>query len=305
MAIISTGSFAKALQPGVNKWVGGAYSQVEHHYKAMMQIEKSLKNFEEDVTFRGPGVLVKKPESSNVTYDDMAQGFVTRYVHVVYELGLICTREAIEDNLYQNLMPKKSEKLGRSARTTKEIVCANVYNRAFSSSYPGGNGLEMCSAVQLAENGATYRNELAVAADLSEAALEQACIDIRTQLIDGSGQLIGAQPRKLVLPAELVFDAKRILDSDLQNDTANNATNALKGMNMMPEGMVANPYLTDSDAWFVLTSESDGPKLFERRALEVANDTDFDSSNVKYKVSERYSAGFTDPRAIFGSPGAA
>lgn len=305
MALITTADFAKALKPGVKKWVGLAYESTPHLYKEMMQVEKSDKNFEEEVTAAGTGLLTQKSEGSNIMYDDMQQGFVSRYTHTVYASGFIITREAIEDNLYVELASRRSRALGESALNTKETVCANLFNRAFNSSYVGADGVEMCSAVHLLEKGGTYRNELATAADLSEASLEQACIDIKTQLKSGSGLLIKAMPKKLIIPAELAFTAHRLLASTLQNDTANNAINSIRAMNAIPEGMVSNPHLTDSDAWFLSTSISDGPKIFERRAMEVENDTDFDSENVKFKVTERYSVGWTDPRGIFGTPGAA
>lgn len=301
--IIGTGDMAKALWPGVNAWVGWAYKELDHQYKDIFEIHNSEKNYEQDVTLSSLGLLQVKPQGEDVRYDDFAQGFVKTYTHVVYGSGFILTREQIEDNQYEELAQKRALLLGRSAKETKENVSANVLNRAFNSSYTGADGLELCSAAHLFEKGGTYANELTTAADLSEASVEQACIDIM-DFRDGANKLIAAMPKKLVVPRALCFDAERILKSTLQNDTANNAINALKSKGVLPEGYVVNYYLTDSDAWFIKTDCPDGLKMFKRRALEVTNDTDFNSENMKFKVTERYSVGWTDPRGIFGSPGA-
>lgn len=303
MAVIGTGSLARSLMPGVNAWVGQDYADLKQQYKELFRTHNSSSNYEVDVSLSQTGLLVVKPEGQAIQYDDFAQGFVTTYTHLVYASGFIITREEIEDNKYQALTEKRSRLLGRSAKETKENVAANVLNRAFNSSYTGGDGLELCSTAHLLEKGGTYKNELTTAADLSEASLEQAAIDIM-DFRDGANKLISANPRKLVIPRALCFEAERILKSSLQNDTANNSINALKSKGVFSEGYVINHYLTDTDAFFILTDVPDGLKHFERRALEVGNDTDFDSENMKFKVSERYSFGWSDPRGIFGSPGA-
>ena len=303
MAIIGTGSLARSLWPGVNAWVGQDYKEVDHQYKELFEKTQSKKNYEMDVTLSQTGLLTVKPEGQAVTYDDFAQGFTQTYTHLVYGSGFIITREEIEDNQYMELAEKRSRLLGRSAKETKENVAANILNRAFNSSYVGADGLELCSTAHLLEKGGTYKNELNTAADLSEASLEQMCIDIM-DFRDGANKLMDARPRKLIVPRALCFEAERILKSNLQNDTANNAINALKSKGVLPEGYCVNYYLTDSDAFFIKTDVMNGLKHFERRAMEVSNDTDFDSENMKFKVTERYAFGWTDPRGIFGSPGA-
>lgn len=303
MAVIGKGSLPRALWPGINKWAGADYNELKHQYKEIFQIDQSSKSYEIDATLSQTGLLRVKPEGSNISYDDFAQGFTQTYTHITYASGFIITREEIEDNQYMELAQKRAKFLGRSAKETKENVAANILNRAFNSSYTGADGVELCSTAHVLEKGGTYRNELATAADLSESSLEQMCIDIM-DFRDGANKLINAKPRKLVIPRALCFEAERILKSTLQNDTANNAINALKSKGILPEGYVVNHYLTDSDAFFVLTDVPDGLKLFQRRALETANDSDFDSENMKFKVTERYSVGWTDPRGIMGSPGA-
>jgi hypothetical protein len=302
MAIINTGALAKSLWPGVNKWFGMGYDEYPLEYKELFRSERSEKNFEEDVNSYGLGLAVVKPEGENISYDSMAQGFLKRYVHTTYALGFIVTREQIEDNMYMELAEKRSKRLAFSMRQTKENVGANVFNRAFDGNYAGADGLELCSDAHLLSKGGTYKNELSTAADLSEASLEQACIDIM-DFKDDAGLRIQVMPRKLVIPKELCFEAERILKSTLQNDSANNALNALRSKGVLPEGYVVNHYLSDADAFFILTNCPDGMKHFERRDMAIENDTDFDSENMKFKASERYVFGWTDPRGIFGSPG--
>jgi hypothetical protein len=302
MAVTTTGSFAKALWPGVNTWYQQRYNDWDEEWKDLFEQGKSDKTYEEDVGIMGFGLAQKKTEGKGIAYDNTEQGFISRYNNVVYGLGFQVTREMYEDDQY-NVIESRSKALAFSMRTTKENVAANVYNRAFNSSYTGGDGVEMCSAAHLLKNGGTFRNELATAADLSESAVEQAIIDIG-KLKDERGLQVAIKPECLIIPVELEFEAERILGSTLQNDSANNAINALKSRKSIPKGYKMNHYLSDADAWFILTNCPEGVKMFQRRAQELQMDNDFDTENAKYKSTERYSFGWTDPRGIFGSPGA-
>lgn len=305
MALFNTGSAPKALLPGVNQWTGLAYDELGMEFKDIFRtVEASERNFEEDVSFYGMGLAVVKPEAENIAYDSMGQGFIKRYRHITYALGFMISREAVEDNQYVELAEKRSRALGFSMRQTKENVAANVLNRAFNSSFTGADGLELCSTAHLLAKGGTFQNELSTAADLSEASLEQMAIDIM-DFRDDAGLRIAVMPRKLVIPRSLCFEAERILNSSLRVGTAENDLNALKKKGVLPEGYCVNHYLSDQDAYFVLTNAQDGLKHFQRRGLEVKDDTpDFSSEVMKFKASERYAFGWTDPRGIFGSPGA-
>ena len=220
----------------------------------------------------------------------------------MYGLGFIITREIYEDDLYGKVGAQKAKALARSMRQTKEIIGANIYNRAFTSTYTGGDGKEMIATDHPNVSGGTFSNELATPADLSEAALEQAVIDI-AGFRDDRGLLIAAKPEKLIIPYQLQFEAKRILDTDLRYQTADNDLNAIKEMGLFRE-VVVNHYLTDSDAWFIKTNVQDGVKYFERRADQFEMDNDFDTENAKFKATARYSFGWSDPRGIYGSAGA-
>jgi hypothetical protein len=302
MAVINSGSFAKALWPGVNAWYGKAYDEYPVEYTKLFDKNTSSRAFEEDVGISSFGLAVVKPEGSGISYDSERQGFTTRYQHVVYALGFIVTREAMEDDLYDVVGQKKAQGLAFSMRQTKEIVAANVYNRAFNSSYTGGDGVSMVNASHPNIAGGTWSNQIGTAADISEAALEQAYIDI-AGFTNDRGLLIGVRPKSLIIPRQIMFEAKRILTADGRPGTDNNDPNVLKSMGVIPE-VVMNHYLTDTDAWFIRTSVKDGLKYFERRADSFDMDNDWDTENAKFKATARYSFGWTDPRAIYGSAGA-
>jgi len=299
---INTRSFAKALLPGIHKWVGLEYKNYTPQYAKIFEKFTSTKAFEEEVGVTGFGYAVVKTEGGGVFYDDMEQGFTQRYTHYVMALGFKITREMFEDNQYMSLGLRKTKGLTFAMKQTKEVLFANIFNRAFNSSYTYADGVEMCSAVHPNKSGGTWRNELETAADLSEDSLEQACIDIGAFETD-RGMLIKVAPKQLIVPPALEFDAARILKSVQQSGTANNDVNALKTLSKIPNIMVYN-YLTDSDAWFVQTTCPDGLKYFQRREREVETDNDFDTQNASYLVTERFVPGITDMRGIFGSPGA-
>jgi len=302
MSIINSGSFAKALWPGVNAWYGKAYDEYKVEYTDLFDKFSSSKAFEEDVGISSFGLAVAKTEGSPISYDSERQAFITRYQHVVYALGFIITREMMEDDQYDVVGQKKAQGLAFSMRQTKEVIAANVYNRAFNSSYTYGDGLSLINASHVNIKGGTWSNQIATASDLSEAALEQACIDI-AGFTNDAGLLIAVRPESLIIPRQLIFEAKRILATDGRVGTDNNDLNALKTLGAVPK-VVTNHFLTDTDAWFIRTNVPHGMKYFERRGDQFDMDNDWDTENAKFKATARYSFGATDVRGIYGSAGA-
>ena len=309
MGIITSSSFAKALWPGVNKWYGMAYDEFPVEWTELFEQNSSTRAFEEDVGQSGFGLAVVKSEGSSVTYDSARQGFTSRYNPVVYALGFVITREIFSDDQYGVVGKLKAQSLAFSMRQTKEIIAANVYNRAFNTSYVGGDAATLVASAggggsSNAPNvaGGTYTNGVAAAVDLSEAALEQAVIDI-ANFTNDRGLKIYVQPKALIIPKELMFEADRILKSDGRVGTDNNDMNALKTKGLIPK-IVVNHYLTDTDAWFIRTNVQNGMKYFERWADDFGMDADFDTMNAKYKAVARYAFGWSDRRQIYGSPGA-
>ena len=299
---ITTGSFSKALWPGVNKWYGRAYNDYPVEHTALFDTYTSRKAFEEDISISSFGLATIKSEGGSVAYDTEQQGYITRYNHTVYALGFTITREAYEDDLYDVMGKRKATALARSIRQTSETNAANVYNRAFNSSYTGGDGKELLATDHPNVAGGTYANELSSAADLSETSLEQAYIDI-AKLTDDRGLKIALRIKSLIIPVDYTFDAERILESKLRFDSANNDINALNSMGTIPK-VVTNHYLTDTDAWFLRTDCDEGMKHFVRRSMEFSMDNEFNTENAMYKATIRESWGWSDPRSLFGSPGA-
>ena len=302
--MISVAAYARALMPGVNSWYGMGYNEFPEEWREIFDEYTSEKNFEEDVNTYGMGLATVKPEAGAIQYGNMGQGWITRYQHATYGLGFVITREAIEDNLYKELAEQRSKALGMSIRQTRENVAANILNNAFSSSVTYGDGLSLCNTANLLSKGGTYSNTPTNAVDLSEAALEDALIAI-AGFVNDAGLRIAVRAQKLIIPPFAQFEAKRILGNDMRPETANRDINALVKMGMFPQGYVVNHYLTDNNAWFIKTDIMDGLKHFERRPVEITNDTaDFDTENMKFKGTYRDSFGCTDKRAIYGTPGA-
>ena len=302
MSVMNSGSFAKALWPGVNAWYGKSYGEYAVEWDGLFDKNTSSKAFEEDVGVSSFGLAVSKAEGAPISYDSERQAFITRYQHVVYGLGFIITREIMEDDQYDVVGQRKAQGLAFSMRQTKEIVGANIYNRAFNSAFTGGDGVSLINASHVNIKGGTWSNQIATAADLSEAALEQACIDIAGYTND-AGLLIAVKPETLIIPRQLIFEAKRILGTEGRVGTDNNDLNAIKTLGSIPK-IVTNHFLTDTDAWFIRTNVPHGMKYFERRADSFDMDNDWDTENAKFKATGRYSFGWTDPRGLYASAGA-
>ena len=300
---ISRSQLVKELEPGLNALFGLEYGRYDAEHAEIYETETSDRAFEEEVMLSGFGNARVKSEGGSIVYDNATETFTARYSHETIALGFAITEEAVEDNLYDRVSARYTKALARSMANTKQVKAANVLNNAFDPNFTGGDGVELCSAVHPIVAG-TFANELGTAADLNETSLEQSLIDIAA-FTDERGLLISTQGRKLIIPSELQFVAERLTQSQLRTATADNDINALRNMGMIPEGYVVNHYLTDPDAFFIKTDIPNGFKLFQRSPIRTSMEGDFDTGNVRYKARERYSFGFSDPRCVFGSPGAA
>ena len=300
--VITTGTHPKALWPGVKAWWGQVYDEHPEEYIHLFDKDTSSQNYEEDVQLTGFGLAQTKPEGQGVQYDSEVQGFVTRYTHIAYALGYIVTKEELDDNLYENVSKRRSAALAMSFRQTKENVAANIYNRAFNSTYTGGDAKSLCATDHPNTSGGTFANKPTVDVDLSEASLEDATIAIMGFQND-RGLLINVMPKSLIVARQEWYNANRILKSVYTPGSANNDINVLKATNAFPEGIVMNHYLTAPHAWFIRTNIMNGLKYYERVSIMFDQDNDYDTMNAKAKGYERYSFGWTDPRAIYGSNG--
>jgi len=300
---ISRAQLAKELEPGLNALFGMEYNRYEGQHSEIFDTESSDRAFEEEVMLSGFGAAPVKNEGSGISYDDANEAYTARYNHETVAMAFSITEEAIEDNLYDRLASRYTRALARSMAHTKQVKAASVLNNAFNSSFAGGDGVELCSTAHPLTNGGTFANEPSTAADLNETSLEDALINI-AGFTDERGLIIALRGMKLIIPRQLQFVAERLLVSNLRVGTADNDINAIKSSGLLPEGYVVNDYLIDTDAFFIKTDAPNGFKHFERMALSTAMDPDFDTGNMRFKARERYSFGFSDPRAVFGSPGA-
>lgn len=300
---ISRAQLVKELEPGLNALFGLEYKNYENQHTQIYSVESSDRAFEEEVMESGFGEAPVKTEGAGVSYDQAQEVYTARYTHETIALAFSLTEEAVEDNLYDRLSARYTKALARSMAQTKQIKAAAVLNNAFTTSI-GGDGVALCATNHPTLSGPNLSNTLATAADLSETALEQALIDIAA-FTDERGLKIAVQGLKLIIPKELMFTADRIMKSTLRVGTADNDVNAIRNMGMVPQGYVVNNFLIDPDAFFIKTDAPNGMKMFERVSMKTGFEGDFDTGNVRYKARERYSFGFSDPRGLFGSPGAA
>ena len=299
---ISRAQLLKELLPGLNALFGLEYERYGEEHKEIYETESSERSFEEETKLSGFANAPVKNEGAAIAYDNAQEAFTSRYNHVTIALGFSLTEEAVEDNLYDSLSARYTKALARSMANTKQVRAANVVNNGFNAAYTGGDGVPLFSAAHPLVSGGTNSNTQDTPADLSEASLENAVIQIAAWT-DERGLLIAAKPRKLVIPPALQFVATRILETQLRVGTADNDINAMYTNSSIPEGYTVNHYLTDTDAYYLTTDVPNGMKHFERTALTTSMDGDFDTGNVRYKARERYSFGWSDPLGMWGSPG--
>ena len=300
---ISRAQLAKELEPGLNALFGMEYDRYENEHAEIFDTESSDRAFEEEVMIVGFGNASTKDEGQGVQYDSASEGFTARYTHETIALAFSLTEEAVEDNLYDRLGARYTKALARSMAHTKQVKAANVLNNAFNANFAGGDGVSLINTAHPLANGGTIANRAVTQADLNETSLENALINIST-FVDDRNMILALRGTKLIVPPQLQFVADRLLDTPGRVGTADNDINAIKNMGLLPEGYSVNHFLTDTDAFFLMTDCPDGFKHFERTPITTSMEGDFDTGNVRYKARERYSFGFSNPRCVFGSQGA-
>ena len=300
---ISRAQLAKELEPGLNALFGMEYDRYENETAEIFETESSDRAFEEEVLIIGFGNAEVKTEGQGVNYDTASEGFTARYTHETIALAFALTEEAVEDNLYDRLGSRYTKALARSMAHSKQVKGANVLNNAFSSSYTGGDGLSLVNSAHTLAGGGTFSNRPSTYVDLNETSLENALISVST-FVDDRSLILALQGTKLVVPPQQQFIAERILETPGLPFSADNDVNPIRSMGMVPQGYAVNHFLTDNDAWFLLSDCPDGLKHFERTPISTSMEGDFDTGNVRFKARERYSFGWSNPRAIYGSSGA-
>lgn len=296
---VASGNFAELLWPGIAGLWGHTYNDYNPLYSRVFEVKRSNKRFEKEQGVTGLPLAGVKDEGDAVGYVDPFQGYQKEYVNVTYALGSSVTREMAEDEMY-NYINDIPAMLARSMRQTEETVSFNILNRAFNSSFTGADGVELGSSAHPLVGGGTFSTTLATAADLTETSLEQAITDMRNYVDDQSLKIM-VMPRMLVVPPALEWSARKILETTQKVGSADNDKNVVRGS---IQGIVVSPYLTDTDAWFVTTDTPKGLTFWRRRAAAIERDNEFDTQNLKFLTSGRFSTGWTDPRGVYSVPGA-
>lgn len=302
--VITTASHPKTLWPGVKLFWGEVYEGLGEAWRDLADQETSEMAYEETVQNVGMGLAQVKAQGQSVAYDSDFQGYVTRFVHQVFALGYIVTYEEILNNLYEKVSRDRARSNAQAMQETKNINVANMYNRAFNASYVGGDGVSLCNTAHPKRSGGTFNNKPTTDADLSEASLEDAIIDIYGFTNDRGFQA-AIMPEQLLVSRQDWFTAVRILKSIQQSGTANNDINAIKATNALPGGVKMSRYFTSAHAWFIRTNirGAQGLVVFQRQDITFDKDNDFDTFNAKALAYEYYSYGWSDPRAIYGVNG--
>ena len=298
---INRSQLAKELEPGLNALFGMEYARYEAEHTEIYDAESSDRAFEEETLIVGFGNAEVKSEGSGVRFDNANEGYTSRYTHETVALAFALTEEAVEDNLYDRLGARYTKALARSMANTKQIKAASVLNNAFSTT--GGDSKSLIATDHPLGGGGSLANRATTMADLNETSLEDALINIST-FTDDRGLNIALRGMKLIVPPQLQFVADRLLQTPGRVGTSDNDINSIKNQGMIPDGYVVNHYLTDTDAFFLKTDCPDGFKYFERSPMQTALEGDFDTGNMRYKARERYSFGYSNFRAVYGSQGA-
>ena len=301
---ISRGQLVKELEPGLNALFGLEYKRYENQHAEIYVTETSDRAFEEEVMLSGFANAAVKPEGSGVTFDNAQETYTARYTMETVALAFAITEEAIEDNLYDRLASRYTKALARSMANTKQIKAVDplIQGLPTTDNFDSGDGVSLFNTAHPTIAG-TVSNTLAVQADLNETSLEQSLIDIAA-MTDERGLKIAARGVKMIVPSELQFTAERLMKSQGRTSTADNDINAIASMGMVPQGYRVNNFLTDTDAFYIITDVPNGMKYFERTPIRTAMEGDFDTGNVRYKARERYRFGVSDYRGIFGVEGA-
>jgi hypothetical protein len=295
--------FRSIVEPILNECFDGVYDQRADEWSRVFREQDGIpRNYHEEPVLYGFGAAPQLPDGTPVTYQQGGVLFLKRYVYKVYGLAFALTKVLYEDGDHIRIGQTYARHLAQSLVETKELLSANVLNTAFNTSYPGGDGVPLISTAHPIVSG-TFSNQLATAAVLSQTSLEQMLIQVR-QAVDNNGKRIRLVPRQLVVAPGNIFQAEVLLKSVLRTGNANNDINPVKSIGLLDEGAAVLSRLSSSTAWWVQTDAPEGMKLLMRRRLEKTMEGDFETDSMRYKATERYDVGFTDPRAMYGTPGA-
>jgi hypothetical protein len=292
--------FRSVVEPILNEVFDGVYDQRADEWKQVFTEQKGIaRNYHEEPVLYGFGAAPELPDGMAVTYQSGGVLFLQRYLYKVYGLAFALTKVLVEDGDHIRIGQTYAKHLAQSLVETKETLAANILNRAFNGSYTGGDGVSLIATNHPIVSG-TFSNQLTTAAALSQTSLEQLLIQIRNA-VDNNGKRIRLTPKQIVTGPSNVFQAEVLLKSVLRAGTADNDINPVKSLGLLGDGQANLSRITSTTAWWVQTDAPEGLKLLMRRPLEKSMEGDFETDSMRYKATERYTLGWTDPRGIFGT----
>ena len=294
--------FRSVVEPILNEVFDGVYEQRADEWKMVFREQKGIpRNYHEEPVLYGFGAAPELPDGMAVSYQSGGVLFLQRYLYKVYGLAFSLTKVLVEDGDHIRIGQTYAKHLAQSLIETKETLSANVVNRSFNAAYSGGDGVALISTSHPIVNG-TFSNQLTTPANLSQTSLEQLLIQIRNA-VDNNGKRIRLTPTQIVTGPSNVFQAETLLKSVLRSGTADNDINPVKSMGLLSKGQANLSRITSSTAWWIQTDAPEGMKLLMRRGLEKSMEGDFETDSMRYKATERYTVGWTDPRGLYGTAG--
>jgi hypothetical protein len=292
--------FRSVVEPILNEVFDGVYEQRADEWKQIFREQKGItRSYHEEPVLYGFGAAPELPDGMPVSYQSGGVLFQQRYLYKVYGLAFALTKVLVEDGDHIRIGQTYAKHLAQSLIETKETLSANVLNRSFNSAYLGGDGKSLIATDHPIVNG-TFSNQLATAAALSQTSLEQMLIQIRNA-VDNNGKRIRLTAKQIVCGPSNIFQAETLLKSVLRSGTADNDINPVKSMGLLSGGQANLSRITSATAWWIQTDAPEGLKLLMRRSLEKSMEGDFETDSVRYKATERYVVGWTDPRGLFGT----
>ena len=294
--------FRSVVEPILNEVFDGVYDQRADEWKQVFNESKGIaRTYHEEPVLYGFGAAPELPDGMAVTYQSGGILFNQRYVYKVYGLAFALTKVLVEDGDHIRIGQTYAKHLAQSLIETKETLAANILNRAFNGSYTGGDGVSLISTAHPLVSG-TFSNQLTSPAALSQTSLEQILIQLRNA-VDNNGKRIRLTPRKIVTGPANVFQAELLINNQYRVSSADRDMNPVKSMGLLSGGQANISRMTSTTAWFVQTDAQEGMKCLMRRALDKSMEGDFETDSMRYKATERYALGWTDPRALFGTAG--
>ncbi len=279
---ISTANFAEL--EGVIRTIYDLDMKSKPDYvRKLFNVETSSRGVEKHFGIGNMGLMQKW--TGTVNYDTFGKRWEQTYRHEKYSNGLTIEREILDDKEYSEIK-RRTKLLSHSVWVTKQTHGASVLNNAFDAAYPGADAKPLCSTTHpLSPTDATAQ----VNTGTSELEID-VVLDTRRAMMkytDDRGNFLGVNPRLLIVPTDLMDEAKEICQTDRKPDQADWNKNPLYG----EMDYVVVPFLTKPKAWWLV--DPDLMKIwltwYNRREPKIEYENNFDTEQGKYKCVGRWS----------------